>query len=130
MNFIYPYLPLINSVVTIIFIILGITGAIMFGMGIKFKNVARNVYSFVHLITTFICMLIIFHLTYCPLVIPNNHESKNEVLPKEQAPIQHSGGGLKMPGFKMPIPNLPKSITNGVGNIFSFIKYFGCYLFK
>jgi hypothetical protein len=76
-------------------------------------------------------MLIIFHLTYCPLVIPNNHESKNEVLPEvlqeEQAPIQHSGGGLKMPGFKMPgfkmpIPNLPKSITNGVGNIFSFIN--------
>ena len=127
MNFIYPYLPLINSVITIIFIILGITGAIMFGMGIKFKNVARNVYSSVHLITTFICMLIIFHLTYCPLVIPNNHESKNEVPPKEPNVIQDGGGGLKMPGFKMPgfkmpIPNLPKSITNGVGNIFSFIN--------
>ena len=127
MNFIYPYLPLINSVVTIIFIILGITGAIMFGMGIKFKNVARNVYSSVHLITTFICMLIIFHLTYCPLVIPTNSEDKNEVPPKEPRAIQDGGGGLnmfgsKMPGFKMPIPNLPKSITNGVGNIFSFIN--------
>jgi len=127
MNFIYPYLPLINSVVTIIFIILGITGAIMFGMGIKFKNVARNVYSSVHLITTFICMLIIFHLTYCPLVIPTNSEDKNEVPPKEPSTIQDGEGGLnmfgsKMPGFKMPIPNLPKSITNGVSNIFSFIN--------
>jgi hypothetical protein len=147
MNFIYPYLPLINSVVTIIFIILGITGAIMFGMGIKFKNVARNVYSSVRLITTFICMLIIFHLTYCPLVIPTNSEDKNqvppEVLPKvlheheEPIAIQDGGGGpkmfgskmfgskmfdSKMFGSKMAIPNLPKSITNGVGNIFSFIN--------
>jgi hypothetical protein len=122
MNFIYPYLPLINSVVTIIFIILGITGAIMFGMGIKFKNVARNVYSSVHLITTFICMLIIFHLTYCPLVIPTNSEDKNEVPPEKPSAIQDGGGGLNMFGSKMPIPNLPKSITNGVSNIFSFIN--------
>jgi hypothetical protein len=121
-NFIYRFLPLINSVVTIIFIILGITGAIMFGMGIKFKNVARNVYSSVHLITTFICMLIIFHLTYCPLVIPTNSEDKNQVLPEEQAPNQHSGGGPNMFGYKMAIPNLPKSFTNGVGDIFSFIN--------
>jgi len=122
MNFIYPYLPLINSIITIIFILLGIAGAIAFGMGFKFKNIARNVYSSVHLITTFICMLIIFHLTYCSLVIPNNHESKNEVPPKEPTAIQDDGGGLKMPEFKMPIPNLPKSITNGIGDIFSFIN--------
>jgi hypothetical protein len=130
-NFIYRFLPLINSVVTIIFIILGITGAIMFGMGIKFKNVARNVYSSVHLITTFICMLIIFHLTYCPLVIPTNSEDKNQVppdvLPKEQAPRQYSGGGPKMFGSKMfgsnmAISNLSKSFTDRVGDMFSFIN--------
>jgi hypothetical protein len=111
-NFIYRFLPLINSAVTIIFIVLGITGAIMFGMGIKFKNVARNVYSSVHLITTFICMLIIFHLTYCPLVIPTNSEDKNQVPPKEPSTTQNGGGGPNMFGYMFSlINNLIKNNT-------------------
>jgi hypothetical protein len=71
-NSIFALLPLIYSIITIIFIILGIAGVIAFGLGYKFKNAARNVYGLVHLITTFICMLITFNLTYCSLVIPNN----------------------------------------------------------
>ena len=122
-NFIYRFLPLINSAVTIIFIVLGITGAIMFGMGIKFKNVARNVYSSVHLITTFICMLIIFHLTYCPLAIPTNSEDKNQVPPKvlqkQQAPSAIQNGGRR---FNMSISNLSKPFTDRVGGMFSFIN--------
>jgi len=71
-NSIFALLPLIYSIITIIFIILGIAGVIAFGLGYKFKNAARNVYGLVHLITTFICMLITFNLTYCSLVIPSS----------------------------------------------------------
>jgi hypothetical protein len=71
-NFIFSFLPLIYSIITIIFIILGIVGVIAFALGHKFKNLARNVYGLIHLITTFISMLIIFNITYCSMVIPSN----------------------------------------------------------
>ena len=77
-NNIYSILPLIYSVITIIFIILGIAGVIAFAFGFKFKNFARDFYGFIHLMTTFICMLIIFNLTYCSVIFPNNTKGKDE----------------------------------------------------
>jgi hypothetical protein len=107
-NSIFALLPLIYSIITIIFIILGIAGVIAFGSGYKFKNAARNVYGLVHLITTFICMLITFNLTYCSLVIPNNSVNVDKVVSKfdYSSPIRKStkhtiadlqqGGGDKL----------------------------------
>ena len=77
-NHFYTYLPLIYSVITIIFIILGIAGVIAFAFGFKFKNFARDFYGFIHLMTTFICMLIIFNLTYCSVIFPTNTKSKDK----------------------------------------------------
>jgi hypothetical protein len=76
----YPVLPLMYTVLTIIFIILGIVGIIAFALGQKFKNLARTIYAFVYFITSFLNMLIIFHATYCSLVIPTR-EKTEEVPP-------------------------------------------------
>ena len=81
-NPIYPFLPILYTATTILFIILGIAGVIAFASGVKFKNLARNVYAFVHFITTFFSMLIIFNITYCSLNIPNNPEAMNTLLSK------------------------------------------------
>ena len=81
-NPIYPFLPILYTATTILFIILGIAGVIAFASGVKFKNLARNVYAFVHFITTFFSMLIIFNITYCSLNIPNNPEAMKTLLSK------------------------------------------------
>lgn len=79
---IYPLLPMIYTILTILFIILGIIGIIVFAYGHKFKNFARNIYGFVHFTTTFLCMLFIFSITYCSLVIPYNPEAMKKILAK------------------------------------------------
>ena len=71
-TFLHSFLPIIYAVILLLFIVLGITGIILFSMGKRFKNTARDIYGLLHFITTFINMLIIFHLTYCSLVIPSN----------------------------------------------------------
>ena len=123
-NSIFALLPLIYSIITIIFIILGIAGVIAFGSGYKFKNAARNVYGLVHLITTFICMLITFNLTYCSLVIPNNSVNVDKVVSKfdYSSPIRKStkhtiadlqqGGGDK----------LRTNIMKLINKVFDFIN--------
>ena len=50
--------------------ILGIVGIIAFAAGKKFKNLARTIYAFVYLITSFFNMLIIFNVTFCSLILP------------------------------------------------------------
>jgi hypothetical protein len=79
---IYPLLPIIYTILTILFIVLGIIGIIAFAYGNKFKNWARNIYGFVHFTTTFLCMLFIFSITYCSLVIPYNPEAMKKILAK------------------------------------------------
>jgi len=81
-NYILSVLPLLYSVITILFIILGIAGVIAFAFGIKFKSLARNLYGFIHLMTTGVIMLILFNLTYCSLILPTNTQDKGEVPPK------------------------------------------------
>ena len=71
-TFLHSFLPIIYAVILLLFIVLGITGIILFSMGKRFKNTARDIYGLLHFTTTFINMLIIFHLTYCSLVIPSN----------------------------------------------------------
>ena len=81
-NHILSVLPLLYSVITILFIILGIAGVIAFAFGVKFKNLARNLYGFIHLMTTGVIMLILFNLTYCSIILPTNTQYKGEVPPK------------------------------------------------
>jgi flagellar biogenesis protein FliO len=117
-KFIFSLLPLLYSIITIIFIILGIVGVIAFGLGNKFKNLARNVYGVIHLITTFISMLVIFNVTYCSMVIQSNTEGADNVASK-----------FTMPGF-IKESNGPNLAGGGIGSkikkmitkIFDFIN--------
>ena len=82
-SFLYPSLPLFYTVLTVIFMILGIVGIIAFAAGKKFKNLARTIYAFVYLITSFFNMLIIFSATFCSLILPT--VKKPDVSPAEQS---------------------------------------------
>ena len=84
-SFLYPSLPLFYTVLTVIFMILGIVGIIAFAAGKKFKNLARTTYAFVYLITSFFNMLIIFNVTFCSLILPT--VKKVDVPPGEQHQI-------------------------------------------
>ena len=103
-NPIYPSLPIIYTLTTILFIILGIAGVIAFAFGVKFKNLARNVYAFVHFITTFFSMLIIFNITYCSLNIPNNPEAMNTLMSKfDYSSVIRKANRPKFGGSAIPI---------------------------
>ena len=82
-SFLYPSLPLFYTVLTVIFMILGIVGIIAFAAGKKFKNLARTIYAFVYLITSFFNMLIIFSATFCSLILPT--VKKLDVPPAKQS---------------------------------------------
>ena len=139
-TFLHSFLPIIYAVILLLFIVLGITGIILFSMGKRFKNTARDIYGLLHFITTFINMLIIFHLTYCSLVIPSNpinvptttepliHTSQvsstgNDLLIKDN---QEDGppppydsiqrGGLKFPN------NLTNNLTNLITKVIESIN--------
>ena len=125
-NPIYPYLPIIYTVTTIIFIILGIAGIIAFAMGNKFKNLARNVYAFVHFITTFLSMLIIFNFTYCSLDIPNNPQGMDKLMPKiDYSSVIRKSKGPKFGGSATPIKeenNTKDTILKMITKVFDFIN--------
>ena len=125
-NPIYPYLPIIYTVTTIIFIILGIAGIIAFAMGNKFKNLARNVYAFVHFITTFLSMLIIFNFTYCSLDIPNNHQGMDKLMSKiDYSSVIRKSKGPKSGGSATPIKeenNTKDTILKMITKVFDFIN--------
>ena len=125
-NPIYPYLPIIYTVTTIIFIILGIAGIIAFAMGNKFKNLARNVYAFVHFITTFLSMLIIFNFTYCSLDIPNNPQGMDKLMSKiDYSSVIRKSKGPKFGGSATPIKeenNTKDTILKMITKVFDFIN--------
>ena len=77
LGWLYPFMPVLYSIVTIIFIILGIVGIIAFSMGNKFKNTARTIYGVIHLVSTFFNMLILFNITYCSLAISTTHKTED-----------------------------------------------------
>ena len=113
-GFIYPSLPFLYSVVTVIFILLGIGGIIAFVSGLKFKNAARNIYACIHFTTTFFSMLILFHISYCSLNFPTN--SGTEIPPSDKntsmnfGDITQKGGGLK------------QSVVKIISKVFDFIN--------
>jgi len=76
-GWLYPFMPVLYSIVTIIFIILGIVGIIAFSTGNKFKNTARTIYGVIHLVSTFFNMLILFNITYCSLAISTTHKTED-----------------------------------------------------
>ena len=101
-NFLYPILPFIYSLVTLLFIVLGIIGIIAFAVGGKFKNAARNIYGIIHLTTTLVNMLILFHITYCSLNIQTKPTTEVDDKGAERPPvdgfaenkIKQDGGGF------------------------------------
>jgi hypothetical protein len=78
-GWLYPFMPVLYSIVTIIFIILGIVGIIAFSTGNKFKNTARTIYGVIHLVSTFFNMLILFNITYCSLAISTTHKTEDSL---------------------------------------------------
>jgi len=132
-SFIFPSLPLLYSIITVIFMILGIAGIIAFAAGAKFKNLARNIYGFVTFITKFISVLLLFHISYCSISIPEEkypsleNSSREEVIPpdsnRQYEPnfmkfgdkSQQEGGGLKNNVAKL-ISNVFKLINNVIEN--------------
>ena len=117
----YPNLPLLYTALTIIFMILGIVGVIIFAIGKKFKNLARTIYAFVYLITSFFNMLIIFSATYCSLIIPTGEKVAGpEVPPATEPPTmidrKHMTGG----GGSYPI--ISKILTKVFGVINTIIE--------
>ena len=132
-SFIFPSLPLLYSIITVIFMILGIAGIIAFAAGAKFKNLARNIYGLVTFITKFISVLLLFHISYCSISIPEEkypsleNSSREEVIPpdsnRQYEPnfmkfgdkSQQEGGGLKNNVAKL-ISNVFKLINNVIEN--------------
>jgi len=132
-SFIFPSLPLLYSIITVIFMILGIAGIIAFAAGAKFKNLARNIYGLVTFITKFISVLLLFHISYCSISFPEEkypsleNSSREEVIPpdsnRQYGPnfmkfgdkSQQEGGGLKNNVAKL-ISNVFKLINNLIEN--------------
>ena len=79
----FPILPALYSVITILFMVLGIAGIIAFAAGAKFKNLARGIYGMVNFITKFISMLLLFHISYCSIIIPKEMDASKEVPPAD-----------------------------------------------
>ena len=87
-NNIYCLLPILHTVVTIIFMILGLVGIIAFAAGGNFKNAARNIYTTIHFIISFLSMLILFHITYCSA---DRHKNSNTGYQQ----LEQGGGGYQ-----------------------------------
>lgn len=121
-KFIFSFLPLLYSIITIIFIILGIVGVIAFGLGNKFKNLARNVYGVIHLITTFISMLVIFNVTYCSMVIQSNTEGADNVANKVASKFTIPSFIKESNGSSLAGGGIGTNIKKMITKIFDFIN--------
>jgi len=121
-KFIFTLLPVLYSIITIIFIILGIVGVIAFGLGNKFKNLARNVYGLIHLITTFISMLVIFNVTYCSMVIQSNTEGADNVANKVASKFTMPSSIAKFSGPNLGGGGIGSNIKKMITKIFDFIN--------
>ena len=114
-SFFFPYLPFIYTVVTVIFMLLGIGGIIAFAAGAKFKNQARDIYGLITFITKFISVLLLFNISYCSIDIPNtNREVPRPTEPSGEHATQ--GGGGVREGVERLIRNLFTKINNVLEN--------------
>lgn len=116
-SFIFPYLPFIYTVVTVIFMLLGIGGIIAFAAGAKFKNQARDIYGLITFITKFISVLLLFNISYCSIDLP---KPSSEVPPSTDTEPsgEHAtqGGGSVRERVERLIRNFFAKINNVLEN--------------
>ena len=114
-SFIFPFLPFIYTVVTVIFMLLGIGGIIAFAAGAKFKNQARAIYGLITFITKFISVLLLFNISYCSIDLPDHNRDVPSYteLPHESA--TQSGGSVRERVAKL-IRNFFTKINNVLEN--------------
>jgi len=121
-SILFPYLPFIYSFTTVIFICLGIAGVIAFAAGSKFKNAARNIYGFVHFITRFISMLILFHISYCSLIIPTNPSNPSREVSPNDEDTQYKPNYMKIKNNSQEGGGIKNSILKLISKMFDLIN--------